>query len=79
MRLFSPASAAIFSAVLAVPASAAPASPAETFPGAPGVITLSVKCAKLVVAKFDATKGFKNELASVTLANGLERTLASFG
>jgi hypothetical protein len=44
---------------------------ADNFPGAPGVITLPGKCAKLVVAKFDATKGCKGELASVTLANGL--------
>lgn len=70
MKLSAFAAAAFFSAALALPASAAPASPSETFPGAPGVITLSGKCAKLVVAKFDATKGCKNELASVTLANG---------
>ncbi|RUM00969.1 hypothetical protein EEQ99_16125 [Rhizobium anhuiense] len=70
MRFFAPAAAAIFSAAFTLPVSAAPAAP-ETFPGAPGVITLSGKCAKLVVAKFDATKGCKNELASVTLANGL--------
>ncbi|MBB4191522.1 hypothetical protein GGE45_001052 [Rhizobium aethiopicum] len=70
MKLSALVVAGLVAAVLALPAAAAPASPPETFPGAPGVITLSGKCARLVVAKFDATKGCKNELASVTLANG---------
>ena len=39
------------------------------FPSA-GVTTLSGKCAKLVVGKLDASKGCKNELASVALPNG---------
>jgi len=43
---------------------------ANDFPGAPGVVTLSGKCAKLVVGTLDASKSCKNELASVTLANG---------
>jgi hypothetical protein len=59
MKLSALVAAAIFSAAFVLPASAAPAPAPETFPGAPGVITLSGKCARLVVAKFD-----------VTLANG---------
>ncbi|WP_454851671.1 hypothetical protein [Rhizobium binxianense] len=42
----------------------------DNFPGPPGVITLTGKCAKLVVGKVDATKDCKGELASVTLING---------
>ncbi|MBB3564730.1 hypothetical protein FHX06_006095 [Rhizobium sp. BK512] len=49
---------------------AAAAQADDNFPGAPGVIALGGKCQKLVVAKFDATKGCKGELASVTLVNG---------
>lgn len=43
---------------------------AQTFPGGPGAIVLSGKCAKLVVGKLDASKGCKGELASVTGADG---------
>ncbi len=46
------------------------AASAQTFPGGPGAIVLAGKCAKLVVGKLDATKGCKNELASVTAPNG---------
>jgi hypothetical protein len=43
---------------------------AQTFPGGPGAIVVSGKCAKLVVGKLDASKGCKAELASVTAPNG---------
>jgi hypothetical protein len=43
---------------------------AQTFPGGPGAIVLSGKCAKLVVGKLDASKGCKSELASVTGPDG---------
>ncbi|PDV88216.1 hypothetical protein CO652_11510 [Rhizobium sp. H4] len=49
-RSFAPAAAALVSAVPALPAFAAPASAPETLPGTAGVITLSGKRAKLVVA-----------------------------
>lgn len=46
------------------------AASAQTFPGGPGAIVLSGKCAKLVVGKLDASKGCKAELASVTGPDG---------
>ena len=49
-RYFVPAPAALVFAVFALPAFAGPASTPETLPGASGVITLSRKCAELVVA-----------------------------
>lgn len=47
------------------------AASAQSFPGAPGgILVLDGKCSKLVVAKLDATKNCKGELASVTMPNG---------
>jgi hypothetical protein len=66
MRLATLAAASLLAATLTTAADAAP----QNFPGAPGALTLTGKCAKLVVGKVDATKGCEGELASVTLVNG---------
>ncbi len=66
MKLVILAAASLLTATAASAAGAA----SQNFPGAPGALTLSGKCAKLVVGKVDATKGCEGELASVTLMNG---------
>lgn len=60
-----------FAATAALAALANSAS-AQSFPGAPGgILVVEGKCSKLVVAKLDASKNCKGELASVTLPNGV--------
>lgn len=67
-------------ACLLATASASTAYAAEqNFPGAPGALTLSGKCAKLVVGKVDASKGCEPELASVTLMNGTVTLILTAG
>lgn len=74
MRFASLATAAALTIALASAASA------QSFPGAPGgVLVLDGKCSKLVVAKLDASKSCKGELASVTMPNGMVTFIFSAG
>ncbi len=66
MKLLILTAGALLSASLAHAAGAT----TQNFPGAPGALTLSGRCSKLVVGKVDASKACVNELASVTLING---------
>lgn len=60
----------LFSYVLAALTLIAADASAQNFPGAPGLIKLQGKCAKLVVGKIDASKGCTGELGTVTSPDG---------